>query len=147
MSEAKVTVDEALQRYPNLTIESIANDPGTSEAERQRHIETMRLAGFPACAQPEDIAKFAKPIRLPECTEKPWAANAKRVSGQGKGLPKRASLVPCAQYWCESAQPWIDPAAVIPELAAHDRFRRCLEQAVKGPVDLGDLTGIAVLDR
>jgi hypothetical protein len=27
----------------------------------------MRKAGFPACAKPEDLAKLAKPLRLPEC--------------------------------------------------------------------------------
>ncbi|NGO55748.1 hypothetical protein G6N73_32825 [Mesorhizobium camelthorni] len=36
-------------------------------AEHQRHIQTMRLAGFPACAKPGALAKLAKPLRLPEC--------------------------------------------------------------------------------
>ena len=71
MAEAKATVEEAVKRYPNITIETIANDPASNEAERKRHIETMRLAGFPACAPPEEIAKLAKPVRLPECVEKP----------------------------------------------------------------------------
>jgi hypothetical protein len=30
-------------------------------------METMPLAGFPACAKPEALAKLAKPLRLPEC--------------------------------------------------------------------------------
>lgn len=50
---------------PNLTIEGVANEPGYSDAERQRFIETMRLAGFPTCAKPETLAKLAKPLRLP----------------------------------------------------------------------------------
>ncbi|TIL39179.1 adenylate/guanylate cyclase domain-containing protein [Mesorhizobium sp.] len=66
-TEAEATVKEALRRYPDLTIEMIANDQAFSAAETQRHIETMRLAGFPPCAKPEVVAKFAKPVRLPEC--------------------------------------------------------------------------------
>jgi hypothetical protein len=71
MAEAQATVKEALKRYPSLTIEGIANDPGFSEVERQHLIDTMLLAGFPACAQPEEISKLAKPFRLPECEVKP----------------------------------------------------------------------------
>jgi TolB-like protein/class 3 adenylate cyclase/Tfp pilus assembly protein PilF len=65
--EAEATVKEALRRYPDLTIETMANDQAFTTPQRQRHIETMRLAGFPACAKPEALAKFAKPLRLPEC--------------------------------------------------------------------------------
>ena len=35
--------------------------------ERARITEAMRKAGFPPCAKPEDLARFEKPIRLPEC--------------------------------------------------------------------------------
>ncbi|HEV2899369.1 MAG TPA: adenylate/guanylate cyclase domain-containing protein [Pseudaminobacter sp.] len=66
-TEAEATVKEALRRYPDLTIESFANEPGVSAAENLRHIETMRLAGFPPCAKPETLANLAKPVRLPEC--------------------------------------------------------------------------------
>ena len=45
------------------------NLPGTNENDGRRLIETMRLAGFPACAKPEALAGFAKPVRLPECVE------------------------------------------------------------------------------
>ena len=38
-----------------------------STTERGRFTETMRKAGFPACAKPEELAKFEKPVRLPEC--------------------------------------------------------------------------------
>ena len=69
-AEAEATVKEALRRYPGLTIESFANEPGYNDAERQRHIETMRLAGFAPCAKPEALAKLAKPLRLPECEGK-----------------------------------------------------------------------------
>lgn len=67
-AEAEATVKEALQRYPDLTIEAISNDQAFSAAEHQRHIETMRLAGFPPCATPEALAKLAKPVRLEECS-------------------------------------------------------------------------------
>ena len=65
--EAQAIVKQALDRFPDLTIEGFVSDPGWNEAERQRLIETMRAAGFPACAKPEELAPFAKPVRLPEC--------------------------------------------------------------------------------
>ena len=43
------------------------NEPSFSDAEHQHFMETMRKAGFPACASPAALAKFAKPQRLPEC--------------------------------------------------------------------------------
>jgi len=49
----------------------MANDPGFSDPEHKRMVKAMRLAGFPACAKPEQLAKFAKPLRLPECQTKP----------------------------------------------------------------------------
>ena len=68
-AEAKASVAEALKRFPELTIEGFVNLPGTNENDGRRLIETMRLAGFPACAKPEVLAGFAKPVRLPECVE------------------------------------------------------------------------------
>jgi tetratricopeptide (TPR) repeat protein len=67
--EAKTAVKQALDRFPDLTIEAFVSDPDWSEAERQRLIETMRSAGFPPCAKPDQLAQFAKPIRLPECVK------------------------------------------------------------------------------
>ena len=69
-AEAKASVAEALKWFPNLTIEGFVNFPGTNENDRRRLIETMRLAGFPACAKPEALAGFEKPVRLPECVER-----------------------------------------------------------------------------
>ncbi|TIL69560.1 adenylate/guanylate cyclase domain-containing protein [Mesorhizobium sp.] len=65
--DTKACVAEALKRFPDLTMETMANEPGYSDAEHQRFLETMRKAGFPVCASPEALAKFAKPQRLPEC--------------------------------------------------------------------------------
>jgi TolB-like protein/class 3 adenylate cyclase len=65
--EATASVTEALKQHPDLTVESMINEPGLSTVERNRFIETMPLAGFPACAKPEALAKFTKPVRLPEC--------------------------------------------------------------------------------
>ena len=65
--EANASVIEALKQHPDLTVESMINEPGLSTVERSRFIETMPLAGFPACAKPEALAKLAKPVRLPEC--------------------------------------------------------------------------------
>jgi tetratricopeptide (TPR) repeat protein len=71
MAEAQATLKEALKRYPNLTIEGYVNDPSLNNVERQRLVETMRLAGFPACAQPDEMSKSARPFPLPECAPKP----------------------------------------------------------------------------
>ena len=67
-AEARAATAEALARFPNLTIEGFAvTDPGLSEAERQLLVRTMRAAGFPPCAKPEEIATLGRPVRLPEC--------------------------------------------------------------------------------
>jgi tetratricopeptide (TPR) repeat protein len=69
MDEARAATADALKRFPDLTIEGLVNGPGWSDFERQRFIETLRAAGFPACARPETLARFAKPVRLPECAK------------------------------------------------------------------------------
>jgi TolB-like protein/class 3 adenylate cyclase len=74
VEEAKVVVADALKRFPGLTIQAIVSTPEWSDVERQRLIETMRKAGFPACAKPEALAKFAKPVSLADCPQ-PTAAN------------------------------------------------------------------------
>ncbi|TDW19813.1 TolB-like protein, partial [Rhizobium azibense] len=66
-TEAAALVARAIAAHPDLSIELIANEPGWSDAERQRFIDTMRLADFPACAKPGALAKIEKPLRLPEC--------------------------------------------------------------------------------
>ncbi len=67
VEEAKTWVNEALKRYPDLTVEGWGNQPGYNTDERQRFVKTMALAGFPTCAKPEALAKIANPVRLPEC--------------------------------------------------------------------------------
>ena len=71
VDEAKTWVQKALVRHPELTIEGWANEPVFNDAERQRFIDTMRLAGFPPCAKPEALAKIERPLRLPECESQP----------------------------------------------------------------------------
>ncbi|ANM04702.1 adenylate cyclase family 3 protein [Rhizobium phaseoli] len=65
--ESHASTMEALKQHPEVTIESMINEPGLSTIERSRFMETMPLAGFPACAKPEALAKLANPVRLPEC--------------------------------------------------------------------------------
>ncbi|MFD1985684.1 adenylate/guanylate cyclase domain-containing protein [Mesorhizobium newzealandense] len=67
MDEANASVRETLKQHPDMTVESMINEVGLSTKERSRFIETMPLAGFPACAKPEALAKLAKPVRLPAC--------------------------------------------------------------------------------
>ncbi len=66
VDEARSQARQALERFPDLTIEGFASSYPTA-AERKRLVETMRLAGFPPCARPEALAKFEDPVRLPEC--------------------------------------------------------------------------------
>jgi TolB-like protein/class 3 adenylate cyclase len=74
MDEAKAAVTETLKRFSDITIQSYVSTPDWRGAERERLIETMRRAGFPACATPEAIATLAKPVSLPECPQ-PRAGN------------------------------------------------------------------------
>jgi hypothetical protein len=66
IDESSASVRETLSRYPDLTVEGMVNDR-RSKTERDRLIETMRLAKFPLCAKPEELAKMQEPVRLPEC--------------------------------------------------------------------------------
>jgi TolB-like protein/DNA-binding SARP family transcriptional activator len=69
--EAKSWVGKALERHPDLTVEGWASEPGFNGAERERLIDTMRLAGFPPCAKPEALAEIDEPVRLAECESQP----------------------------------------------------------------------------
>jgi hypothetical protein len=61
-----------------MSIEGLISSPAWADHERSRFTETMRKAGFPACAKPEELAKFEKPVRLPECeAERTKAASIK----------------------------------------------------------------------
>ena len=64
--EARAAVAEALERHPDLSIQGLLSTP-LVEAERKLMARLMREAGFPVCAKPEEVAKFEKPLRLPEC--------------------------------------------------------------------------------
>ena len=66
--KAHAAAKDALARYPDLTAEGLANDPGFNEIERKKLAEAARDAGFPACAPQEMLAGIAKPFRLPECS-------------------------------------------------------------------------------
>jgi TolB-like protein/class 3 adenylate cyclase/Tfp pilus assembly protein PilF len=66
-AKAQAVVTKALARFPDISIEKQISPPGFADHERQRYIETMRKAGFPACAKAEELAQFEKPIQLPEC--------------------------------------------------------------------------------
>ena len=69
-AEAKAALSDALQHFPDLTIEGLTGTSDWSDAERKRLNETMRAAGFPVCAKPETLAKNPNLIRLPDCLSK-----------------------------------------------------------------------------
>lgn len=64
---ARAAVADALQFEPGLSIEGIAAQSWWSEAERMRLIDTMRAAGFPACATSEGAKAIEPAKRLSEC--------------------------------------------------------------------------------
>ncbi|MER8377317.1 tetratricopeptide repeat protein, partial [Mesorhizobium sp. M1406] len=65
--EAKEWVAKALAKYPELTIEGFFNEPGWSDSERKRMMDTMQHAGFPPCALPGQLYGVTSPIRILEC--------------------------------------------------------------------------------
>jgi TolB-like protein/tetratricopeptide (TPR) repeat protein len=66
---AKTAASDALKRYPDITAEGFANEPGFNDRESKKLAETMRDAGFPACATPQQLTGVETPMRLPECVE------------------------------------------------------------------------------
>ena len=69
LDEARAAVTDALARHPTLTIQGLLSRPNFGDAERKQTEELMRKAGFPVCATPEELAKYAKPLRFPECAQ------------------------------------------------------------------------------
>ena len=66
IEEAKVAVAKALVLDPETSIERQISDPSVGDLDA-RFTEAMHRAGFPACASAATLAKFDKPVRLPEC--------------------------------------------------------------------------------
>jgi TolB-like protein/class 3 adenylate cyclase len=69
-AEAEATVQQALGLFPDLTIESFLNGNSVSKNSRGRVIESLRLAGLPACAKSSTVLAAAFE-RLPECKSVP----------------------------------------------------------------------------
>src|SRR6478735_9913315 len=69
-AEAKAATSDALQHFPDLTVEGFTGTTDWIDADRRRLIEPMRSAGFPPCAKPETLAKNPQLVRLPECVSK-----------------------------------------------------------------------------
>jgi len=67
---AKVALADALNHYPDVTIESFTGRPVFSQAERQRLVELTRAAGFPACAKAKTLTRSPQLVRLAECHAK-----------------------------------------------------------------------------
>jgi TolB-like protein/Tfp pilus assembly protein PilF len=69
LDEARAAVADALVRHPTLTVQGLLSRPNFGDAERKQTEDLMRKAGFPVCAKPEELAKYAKPLRFPECAQ------------------------------------------------------------------------------
>ena len=64
---AKRAVADATSRLPDISIETFAADQSSNPSEHDRLVETMRAAGFPACASPAALSAEPDLPRLPEC--------------------------------------------------------------------------------
>ena len=69
-AEAKAATSDALQHFPDLTIEGFTGTADNADSDRIRLVGPMRAAGFPPCAKPEVLAKDPQLVRLPECLSK-----------------------------------------------------------------------------
>ena len=66
--KAETATRETLQYHPQLTAEGYANEPGYNATERQKLADTLRDAGFPLCATPEQLEAVENAFRIPECS-------------------------------------------------------------------------------
>jgi hypothetical protein len=62
-----------MAKYPNMSAELLLNQGYvfTRPQEEKLFLDGFRAAGIPVCATDADLAKTAKPIRLPECLKLP----------------------------------------------------------------------------
>ncbi|MEM6636196.1 MAG: winged helix-turn-helix domain-containing protein [Pseudomonadota bacterium] len=65
--EAATTVESALEYFPDLTIEGLANTIGLTDFEIDMWTGPMRRAGFPVCAASAAREEIAPRYRLPDC--------------------------------------------------------------------------------
>ena len=65
----RAAATEALAAFPVISIEYWTGDTAWREEDRQRFIELMRGAGFPACTTDELLAEGWIVVRLPECVQ------------------------------------------------------------------------------
>lgn len=67
--EAAALVIRGIAKFPGLlSIERFALNRGWPPDAVKVMADLMRKAGFPACANSQDLADTPKPVRLPECT-------------------------------------------------------------------------------
>jgi tetratricopeptide (TPR) repeat protein len=58
-----------LEKYPNISAELLLNQGWVfaRPQELKLFVDGFRAANIPVCAKSDDLAKIAKPVRLPEC--------------------------------------------------------------------------------
>jgi TolB-like protein/DNA-binding winged helix-turn-helix (wHTH) protein len=71
IEEARNWVTRAVAARPDMSIEAIAGTGGLGDAERQRLVDAMRLAGFAPCAKPGTLEAVEKALLLRECQGQP----------------------------------------------------------------------------
>ena len=66
-SEAKATVQRALQRFPGLTIEEMVSEYRLYGPKLGSWSEILRIAGLAVCAPAEKRTRLSPEAKLPEC--------------------------------------------------------------------------------
>ena len=89
LEEARAVAAQTMVKFPYISVERHVSRPDFIEHERRRYLELMPQAGFPACATEDQLARFEKPVRLPDC-EKRRAMAAGSESGSLSALPAAA---------------------------------------------------------
>jgi TolB-like protein/class 3 adenylate cyclase/Flp pilus assembly protein TadD len=68
-TEAQAAVTEDLAKFPDTSIEGWLGTPNWNEVQRKQYGASMRKAGFPVCATPNELKTNPNLIRLPECVK------------------------------------------------------------------------------
>lgn len=79
--EAEASKAVFLAKFPSVTAEAWLNQGFVfgRQQEQDLFIESFRKLGLPMCANAEELAKVAKPVRLPECDAERAKAAAPRT--------------------------------------------------------------------
>ena len=67
--EAEALAQEAVSKFPDMSIEAYVSDASPAADERERLAQAMKKAKFPLCASVEKLGASLDMRRLPECQQ------------------------------------------------------------------------------